>query len=65
MPRHDRALVLDPVGIARDPGFGLGGRPGQIWACRQSISIIKELMNGRMYPTTLEVLEGAMRVLAK
>jgi len=26
---------------------------------------VKELMNGRMYPTTLEGLERAMRVLAK
>src|SRR5437870_3666397 len=37
----------------------------EIWAYRQSISIVKELMNGRMYPTTLEGLERAMKLLAK
>ena len=32
---------------------------------RQSIQVIKELMGGRMYPTTLEGLERAMKLLAK
>jgi uncharacterized protein with von Willebrand factor type A (vWA) domain len=27
--------------------------------------VIKELMNGRMYPTTLNGLERAMKLLAK
>jgi uncharacterized protein with von Willebrand factor type A (vWA) domain len=43
----------------------LNPEPEEIWSYRQSIAVIKELMNGRMYPTTLEGLERAMRVLAK
>ena len=43
----------------------LNPEPEEIWHYRQSIAIVKELMNGRMYPTTLEGLERAMRVLAK
>jgi uncharacterized protein with von Willebrand factor type A (vWA) domain len=43
----------------------LNPEPEEIWAYRQSISIVKELMNGRMFPTTLEGLERAMKLLAK
>jgi uncharacterized protein len=43
----------------------LNPEPEEIWPYRQSIAILKELMNARMYPTTLEGLERAMRVLAK
>ncbi len=43
----------------------LNPEPEEIWGYRQSIQIIKELMGGRMYPTTLEGLERAMRALAK
>jgi hypothetical protein len=43
----------------------LNPEPEEIWAYRQSISIVKELMNGRMFPTTLEGLERAMKHLAK
>src|SRR5467141_2781767 len=43
----------------------LNPEPEEIWGYRQSIGVIKELMNGRMYPTTLAGLERAMRVLAK
>jgi uncharacterized protein with von Willebrand factor type A (vWA) domain len=43
----------------------LNPEPEEIWPYRQSIAILKELMGGRMYPTTLEGLERAMRVLAK
>src|SRR5438105_8148372 len=43
----------------------LNPEPEEIWNYRQSIGILKELMNGRMYPTTLAGLERAMRVLAK
>jgi len=32
---------------------------------RQSISIMKELMNGRMVPLTVAGLERAMKLLAK
>ena len=43
----------------------LNPEPEEIWSYRQSIGILKELMNGRMYPTTLEGLERAMKLLAK
>jgi len=43
----------------------LNPEPEEIWGYRQSISIMKELMNGRMFPTTLEGLERAMKLLAK
>jgi len=43
----------------------LNPEPEEIWAYRQSIGIIKELMNGRMFPTTLVGLERAMKLLAK
>src|SRR5712664_3105132 len=43
----------------------LNPEPEEIWSYRQSIAVIKELMSGRMYPTTLAGLERAMRVLAK
>jgi uncharacterized protein with von Willebrand factor type A (vWA) domain len=43
----------------------LNPEPEEIWAYRQSIGIMKELMNGRMFPTTLEGLERAMKLLAK
>jgi uncharacterized protein len=43
----------------------LNPEPEEIWPYRQSIAILKELIGGRMYPTTLAGLERAMRVLAK
>jgi uncharacterized protein with von Willebrand factor type A (vWA) domain len=43
----------------------LNPEPEEIWNYRQSIGIVKELMNGRMFPTTLEGLERAMKLLAK
>jgi len=43
----------------------LNPEPEEIWNYRQSIGIVKELMNGRMYPTTIAGLEKAMKVLAK
>src|SRR5918993_1009449 len=43
----------------------LNPEPEEIWTYRQSIGVIKELMNGRMYPTTLNGLERAMKLLAK
>jgi uncharacterized protein with von Willebrand factor type A (vWA) domain len=43
----------------------LNPEPEEIWNYRQSISVIKELMNGRMFPTTLNGLERAMKLLAK
>src|SRR3982751_1269252 len=43
----------------------LNPEPEEIWNYRQSIGIMKELMNGRMFPTTLVGLERAMKMLAK
>ncbi len=43
----------------------LNPEPEEIWNYRQSIGILKELMNGRMFPTTLAGLEQAMKLLAK
>ena len=43
----------------------LNPEPEEIWNYRQSISIMKELMNGRMVPLTVAGLERAMKMLAK
>ena len=43
----------------------LNPEPEGLWQYRQSIAIVRQLMNGRMYPITLEGLERAMRVLSK
>ncbi|MFN4104086.1 MAG: vWA domain-containing protein [Tepidimonas sp.] len=39
--------------------------PQGVWQYRQSISIIQQLMGGRMFPLTLKGLEDAMRLLSK
>ncbi len=39
--------------------------PHGVWEYRQSISIVKQLMNQRMFPLTMAGLEGAMRSLSK
>jgi uncharacterized protein with von Willebrand factor type A (vWA) domain len=36
-----------------------------VWQYRQSISVIQQLMQQRMYPLTLKGLEEAMRLLTK
>lgn len=43
----------------------LNPEPEGIWQYRQSIALIRQLMNGRMYPLTMDGLEGAMRLLSK
>jgi uncharacterized protein with von Willebrand factor type A (vWA) domain len=43
----------------------LNPEPQEIWGYRQSIGILKEIMGGRMYPTTIQGLERAMRTLVK
>ena len=43
----------------------LNPEPEEIWPYRQSIQVIKELMNQRMYPLTIKGLEEAMRLLSK
>ena len=39
--------------------------PQGVWAYRQSIAIIQQLMGGRMFPMSLQGLESAMRLLSK
>ena len=43
----------------------LNPEPEQLWPYRQSISVIREIMEARMYPITIEGLERAMRYLSK
>ena len=43
----------------------LNPEPEQLWPYRQSISILREIMEARMYPITIEGLERAMRYLSK
>jgi uncharacterized protein with von Willebrand factor type A (vWA) domain len=39
--------------------------PQGVWQYRQSISVVQQLVNQRMFPLTLAGLEGAMRLLTK
>ena len=39
--------------------------PQGVWEYRQSIGIIRQMMNDRMFPLTLQGLEGAMKLLSK
>jgi len=43
----------------------LNPEPEGVWQYRQSISVIKQVMNNRMFPLTIEGLERAMRLLSK
>ena len=43
----------------------LNPEPEQLWPYRQSISVIREIMEARMYPITIKGLERAMRYLSK
>ena len=43
----------------------LNPEPEEIWPYRQSIGILREIMGGRMYATTIQGLERAMRALVK
>ncbi len=43
----------------------LNPEPEEIWGYRQSVQVMKELMGGRMYPTTMGGLEQAMKTLTK
>ncbi len=43
----------------------LNPEPEQLWPYRQSISVIREIMESRMYPITIEGLARAMRYLSK
>ena len=54
-----RMLEVYPKAVWLNP------EPEQLWPYRQSIAILREIMGGRMYPTTIEGLERAMRYLSK
>ncbi len=54
-----RVLSVYPKAVWLNP------EPEEIWTYRQSVGIVRELMGGRMYPTTIEGLERAMRYLSQ
>ncbi len=43
----------------------LNPEPESLWQYRQSISVIRQIMNNRMFPVTIEGLERGMRMLSK
>ncbi len=43
----------------------LNPEPEELWGYRQSVAIIRDLFKGRMFPTTLQGLEQAMKVLSR
>ncbi|MGB9110811.1 MAG: VWA domain-containing protein [Telluria sp.] len=43
----------------------LNPEPESLWQYRQSISVIRQIMNDRMFPVTIDGLERAMRLLSK
>ena len=43
----------------------LNPEPEGVWSYRQSISVIRQLMNNRMFPITIDGLERGMRLLSK
>jgi len=43
----------------------LNPEPEGLWQYRQSISVIRQIMNNRMFPLTIDGLERAMRLLSK
>jgi len=54
-----RVLNIYPKAVWLNP------EPEELWTYRQSIAIIRNIFSGRMFPTTIEGLEKAMRLLAK
>lgn len=43
----------------------LNPEPEGLWQYRQSVSVIRQLMNNRMFPVTIDGLERGMRLLSK
>ncbi|SNS68463.1 hypothetical protein SAMN06265795_10526 [Noviherbaspirillum humi] len=43
----------------------LNPEPEGLWQYRQSIAVIRQIMNDRMFPVTIDGLERAMRLLSK
>ena len=59
------ALWLQRLTAAFPKHAWINPEPQGVWQYRQSVSIIGQLMNQRMFPLTLAGLEGAMRLLSK
>ncbi len=52
--------------VERFPKFAwLNPEPEGVWEYRQSIAVIRQILQNRMYPVTLQGLERAMRELSK
>jgi uncharacterized protein with von Willebrand factor type A (vWA) domain len=52
--------------VERFPKFAwLNPEPEGVWEYRQSIAVIKQVLQNRMYPVTIQGLERAMRELSK
>jgi len=52
--------------VERFPKFAwLNPEPEGVWEYRQSIAVIRQVLQNRMYPVTLQGLERAMRELSK
>jgi uncharacterized protein with von Willebrand factor type A (vWA) domain len=52
--------------VSAFPKFAwINPEPQGVWQYRQSISVIQQMMQQRMYPLTLKGLEDAMRMLTK
>lgn len=43
----------------------LNPKPHNLWQCRHSIELIRQLVGHRMYALTIDGLEHAMRALSK
>jgi uncharacterized protein with von Willebrand factor type A (vWA) domain len=43
----------------------LNPEPEGLWQYRQSIAVIRQIMNNRMFPLTIDGLERGMRLLSK
>ena len=54
-----RMLSVYPKAVWLNP------EPEEVWPYRQSIGIVREIMNQRMFPMTVDGLERAMRLLVK
>jgi uncharacterized protein with von Willebrand factor type A (vWA) domain len=59
------AVWLQRVLNVYQKAIWLNPEPEEIWTYRQSISVIRDIFAGRMYPTTIEGLEKAMKALVK
>ncbi|MGF6273528.1 uncharacterized protein with von Willebrand factor type A (vWA) domain [Massilia sp. UYP11] len=52
--------------VSTFPHFAwLNPEPEHLWQYRQSIALIRQIVNNRMFPITLDGLERAMRLLSK